>query len=141
MNISRVVVDASFFLKIFLPEDKSDEAEERWRNWIEESIEVVAPALIVFEVSSVLRNKVYRGILEKDDAKEIIDQIRHLNLTLIYNEELLDIAWEIGSTLKTSALYDCFYIALSKFLSIPLWTTDKKLYNSARRKFPFINLL
>lgn len=141
MSKSRVVVDASFFLKIFLPEDKSDEAEERWTNWIEESIEVVAPALIVFEVSSVLRNKVYRGILGKDDAKEIIDQIGHLNLTLIYNEELLDIAWEIGSTLKSSALYDCFYIALSKFLSIPLWTADKKLYNSARRKFSFINLL
>lgn len=141
MNNSQVVVDASFLLKIFLPEDKSDEAEERLKIWIEESTEVVAPTLIVFEVSSVLRNKVYREILEEDDAKEIINHLKRIELDLIYTEDLLGIAWEVGSMLKTPALYDCFYIALSKTLKIPLWTADKRLYNAAKPKFPFINLI
>ncbi len=141
MDDSRVVVDASFLLKILLPEDKSEQAEELWKGWIEDFVKVLAPTLIVFEVSSVLRNKVYRGILENGDAGELINQIKHLDLTLIYTEDLLDLAWEIGVMLKTSVFYDCFYIALSKFLSIPLWTADKKLYNSARKKIPFINVL
>lgn len=141
MNNSRVAVDASFLLKIFLPEDKSDEAEGRWKDWIKDSIEVVAPTLIVFEVSSVLRNKVYRGILKKGDAAKIINEIRHLDLVLVYTDELLDTAWEIGAILKAPTLYDCFYIALSRILEIPLWTSDKKLYNSAKRNFSFLNLL
>lgn len=136
-----MVIDASFLLKMFLPEEESDKVEKQWKRWIEDSVEVVAPTLIIFELSSVLRNKVYRGILEENDAREIINQMRHLNLMVIYTEDLLDIAWEISSILKTSTLYDCFYISLSKFLGIPLWTADKKLYNSAKKRFPLINLI
>lgn len=141
MNDSRVVVDASLLLKILLPEDKSEQAERLWKGWIKDSIEIVAPTLIIFEVSSVLKNKVYRGILENSDALKLINQIKHLDLTLIYTEDLVDLAWEISEILKAPVLYDCFYIALSKFLDIPLWTADTKLYNSAKEKFPFINVI
>jgi len=71
-------------LKLFLPEDSSDQVERQWKNWIENSVEVVAPTLIVFEASSVLRNKVFRGILDDVDATEMVDRIRHLDLSLIY---------------------------------------------------------
>jgi predicted nucleic acid-binding protein len=135
------VIDSSFLLKILLPEDKSEQAEKLWKGWIEDSIKIVAPTLIVFEVSSVLRNKIYRGILGNDDAKELVDQIKYLDLTLIYTEDLLDLAWGIGSILKVSVLYDCFYIALSKFLGSPLWTADRKLYHSAKEKFPLIHVI
>jgi len=138
---SQVVIDSSFLLKILLPEDKSEQAENLWKSWIKGSIKVVAPTLIVFEVSSVLRNKIYRGILENGDARELINQIKYLDFTLIYTEDLLDLAWEIGAILKVSMLYDCFYIALSKFLGTPLWTADRKLYNSAKEKFPFVNVI
>lgn len=139
MNNSRVAIDASFLLKLLLPEDKSNEIEGHWKKWIKNSVEVVAPTLIIFEVSSVLRNKVYRGILVEDDTRNIINQLKYFDITLIYTEDLLDMAWEIGSILNTSTLYDCFYIALAKFFDIPLWTADKKLFNSAKRNFPFIN--
>jgi predicted nucleic acid-binding protein len=45
LKTSRVAVDASFLLKLFLPEDLSGQVEDHWRNWIESSIEVVAPTL------------------------------------------------------------------------------------------------
>lgn len=141
MEKSRVVIDASFLLKIFLPEDKSEKADRIWKDWISKSVEVVAPTLVIFEVSSVLLNKVYRKVLEKDDAEEIIRQMRYLDLTLLYTDDLLDIAWEIGSLLETPVLYDCFYIALAKFLDISLWTADKKLYGLAKKRYTFVNLL
>ena len=53
----------------------------------------MAPTLIIFEASSVLRNKVYREILKDEEAKEIINQLSHLDIVLIYSEDLLDIAW------------------------------------------------
>jgi predicted nucleic acid-binding protein len=106
-----VAVDASFLLKIFLPEDKSDQAEELWKKWIADSVEVVAPTLIAFEVASVIRNKLHNQILKENEGSEIINHLKHLDLTLFYTEDLLDIAWEIGGKLKRSALYDSFYIA------------------------------
>ncbi len=138
---SQVTIDASFLLKLFLPEEKSDRAEDIWKRWIKDSIEVIAPTLIVFEVSSVLRNKVHRGIIDDKSALDILSQLKGLDIQLVYTEEILDNAWEIGNVLKSSTLYDCFYIALAKFLEAPLWTADKKLYNSAKNDLSFINLL
>jgi predicted nucleic acid-binding protein len=128
-------------LKLFLPEDSSDQVERQWRNWIENSIEVIAPTLIVFEAASVLRNKVSRGILDDVDATEMIDRIRHLDLSLIYAPELMELAWGMGTILKAPTLYDCFYLAVAKLFGAPFWTSDKKLYKAAKIEFPFINLI
>jgi predicted nucleic acid-binding protein len=136
-----VAVDASFLLKIFLPENKSDQTEELWKAWVGDHVEVVAPTLITFEVSSVVRNKVFRDMLSESEGGEIISLLKQLDISLIYTEELLDIAWEIGTILNTPNLYDCFYLALPRLLRIPLWTADKKLFRSAQKEFPFVNLL
>lgn len=141
MKYDQVAIDASFLLKIFLPEIKSDQVEGLWKRWIGDHIEIVTPTLILFEVSSVIRNKVYRNILSEKESEEIIKLLKNLDFSLIYTEELLDIAWEISTVLNTPTLYDCFYLALPKLLRIPLWTADKKLYQSAKREFPFVNLL
>ena len=141
MKYDQIAVDASFVLKIFLPENKSDQAEKLWKAWVEDHVEIMAPTLITFEVSSVIRNKVFRDMLSERDGGEIISLLKQLDISLIYTEELLDIAWEIGTILNTSNLYDCFYLALPKLLRIPLWTADKKLFQSAKKEFPFVNLL
>jgi len=141
LKYDQVAVDAGFLLKIFLPENKSDQAEELWKAWVGDNVEIVAPTLITFEVSSVIRNKVFRGMLSEREGGEIISLLKQLDISLIYTEELLDIAWEIGAILNTPNLYDCFYLALPRLLRIPLWTTDKKLFRSAQKEFPFVNLL
>ena len=89
----------------------------------------------------MLRNKIYRKILSVDDAEEIITQIKHLDITLVYTEDMLDLAWNIGLQLNLPTLYDCFYIALSKFIDIPLWTADSRLYSAAKKKYSFIHLI
>ena len=141
MKYDQVAVDASFLLKLFLPERKSDQAEALWKDWVGDHVEIVAPTLITFEVASVVRNKVFRDSLSEREGGEIITLLKQLDVSLIYTEELLDIAWDIGTLLNRPNLYDCFYLALPKLLRIPLWTADKKLYQSARKEFPFINLL
>jgi predicted nucleic acid-binding protein len=138
LKISQVAIDASFLLKLFLAEDSSDQVEHQWRSWVEDSIEVIAPTLIVFEASSVLRNKVFRGILDEVDASEMMEKIRNLELSLIYAKEFMEVAWEIGKTLKAPNLYDSYYLAVAKFFGVPFWTADEKLYKSAHKHFPFI---
>ena len=141
MKYDQVAIDASFLLKLFLPENKSDEAEMLWKAWVGDHVEIMAPTLIMFELPSVIRNKVFKGMLTEREGGEIINLLNQLDISLIYTEEFLDIAWEIGIILNTPNLYDCFYIALPKLLRIPLWTADKKLFQSAKKEFPFVNLL
>ena len=141
MKYDQIAVDASFVLKLFLPENKSDQAEKLWKAWVEDHVEIMAPALITFEISSVIRNKVFRDRLSEREGREIISLLKQIDISLVFTEELLDIAWEIGTFLNTSNLYDCFYLALPKLLKIPLWTADKKLFQSAQKEFPSINLL
>lgn len=141
METSKVAIDASFLLKLFLPEPESDLVESQWKAWIEGSVDVVAPTLLVFEAASVIRNKVHRGMLLEDEGKAIIDRLKHLDVTLVHDGELLDLAWEIGAKLRLPALYDSFYLALSRFLSIPLWTADQKLFNLARDHFSMIRVV
>ena len=124
MKTSRVAVDASFLLKLFLPEDSSEQVDEYWTNWVKSSIEVIAPTLIVFEASSVLRNKVYRGTLDEAEASQMVDKLGHLDLTLVYARELMETAWEVGKVLEAPTLYDSYYIAAAKLLEAPLWTAD-----------------
>ena len=116
MKTSRVAVDASFLLKLFLPEDLSSRVEDHWRNWIESSIEVVAPTLIVFEASSVLRNKVFRRIVNEADASDMIDKMRHLELSLVYAGELMEMAWEIGKILKLPPSMIAIMLLSQRFL-------------------------
>jgi predicted nucleic acid-binding protein len=136
-----VVVDASFLLKLFLPEEGSDQADTLWQGWIDDLSEVCAPTLVVFEVASVLRNKVSRGILDSSVAIEILHVFRSLDLKLVYTDRLLDLAWDVGTTLKVPALYDCFYVALAQLLGCPLWTADGRLYRAVRRRYHFVHLL
>jgi predicted nucleic acid-binding protein len=138
---SQILIDASFLLKLLLPEEKSEQAERLWREWIEDSLEIIAPTLVVFETSSVIRNKLYREIIDEEDADRLITQLKELDITLTYTEDILGEAWEISKILNSSTPYVCFYIALSKFLNIPMWTADGKLYNLAKKYFHKINLL
>ena len=141
MKYDQVAVDASFLLKLFLPESKSDQAEALWKDWIGDHVEIVAPTLITFEVSSVVRNKVFRDSLSEREGGEIITLLKQLEVSLIYTGELLDIAWEIGTILNRPNLYDCFYLALAQLLNVPMWTADAKLYRAARDIVPRPNLL
>lgn len=141
MKNSQVAIDASFLLKLFLPEEKSEKAEKLWKSWIEDSIEVVAPTLIIFETSSVLRNKASRKIISEDHAEKLMIQLKEMDITLLYTKDILDETWEIGKILNQSTLYDCFYIAISRYLNITMWTADKRLYNSSAKIFSNIKLL
>jgi predicted nucleic acid-binding protein len=141
LGTSRVVIDASFYLKLFLPEKASDKAHALMVSWVEKSVEVAAPTLIMFEAASVMRNKVQRNILDEEETAEIIEHMKRMDMTLLYTDDVFETAWEIGARLKSATLYDCFYLAVSELLDAPLWTADARLHQSAKHVCPNIQLL
>jgi len=67
--------------------------------------------------------------------------MKRMDMTLVYTDELLEGAWEIGQLLELPVLYDCFYLALAQLLNAPLWTADEKLYHRAQNLKIGLNLV
>ena len=138
---SQVCVDASFVIKLVLPEEGSERAEYLWREWRRKGTEIVAPPLLRYEITSVLCNAVYRGRISPEEGLKILSRLLSLPIRFIIHKDLLLEAWNIAVSLKQPAAYDACYLALSRILGCEFWTADKRLYRIAKEKFPHIRLI
>jgi len=115
-------------LKLAVPEDGSAHVERLWEEWSAQECEVVAPALLWYEVTSVLRNRAHRGALEIDEAKEALDTLLGLPVAIVSPPDLHQTAWELATVLNQPAAYDAHYLAVAQSLGCPFWTADGRLY-------------
>lgn len=127
----KVCVDASFVLKLVLPEN-SDKYVKVWEKWIEEDVEISSSYLLIFEVTSVIRNKVFRGILRDEEGEEALNIILSQNISLHHSDEITKRALKMANMFNFPNAYDCFYIATAESLNCKLWTADEKLFRKTR---------
>ena len=128
-------------MKLAVPEDGSAHVERLWEQWSAEECEVVAPALLWYEVTSVLRNRAHRGALEIDEAREALDTLLVLPVAIVSPPDLHQTAWELATVLDQPAAYDAHYLAVALTLGCPFWTADRSLYEAAMRVVPEIHLV
>jgi predicted nucleic acid-binding protein len=138
---SLVCVDASLVLKLVLGEDDSPRAIGLWRHWIDESVTVAAPPLLAYEVTSVLRTKVYRGLLAPETGDEAFREIHAQGIHYVVPENLHIRAWELAKRLHRPAAYDAHYLALAKILGCEFWTADARLAIAVKEKLPWVRHL
>ncbi len=124
-----VVLDASVLAKAVVAEHDSDHALKLLEAHSEGKIELVAPALILYEVGNVLWR-------HKMDAKTLCTYLTHL---LSLGIELLDLhreqkilvdACELSKT-RGITFYDASYLAVAKARNIKLVTVDEELKKKA----------
>jgi predicted nucleic acid-binding protein len=138
---SLVCVDASLVLKLVLGEDDSPWAIALWRGWIDDSVTVAAPPLLAYEVTSVLRTKVYRGLLAPETGDEAFREIHAQGIHYLVPENLHTRAWELAKWLHRPAAYDAHYLALAKILGCEFWTADARLAIAVKEKLPWVRHL
>ncbi len=141
MTDSQVCVDSNLVLKLAVPEEDSKRAQERWEHWARQGTEVVAPPLLWYEVTSVLRNRAHRGRLTLDESSEALEALLSLNVSIISPPHLHRTAWELATQLDQPTAYDAHYLALARELDCPFWTADHRLYEAARGTLAGVNLL
>ena len=141
MTASRVCVDSSLVLKLAVPEKDSERAQEKWEHWAEQGTPVVAPPLLWYEVTSVLRNRAHRGRLTLDESSEALEALLSLNVSIISPPDLHRTAWKLATQLDQPTAYDAHYLALAQELDCPFWTADHRLYEAARGTLAGVNLL
>ncbi len=128
--MASVCVDANVVLAILTPEDFSAAATSLWDEWYSSGTEVVAPALLIPEVTSTLRKAVHFGRLEVVLGDRVFEAFCQMEIRLVVGEELTRIAWELARRFNRPVAYDAFYVATAQLEGCELWTADRRLVNS-----------
>jgi len=132
-SVDRVCIDASLALKWVLPEIYTDIAQELLRDWVTKGLNLIAPTLFIFEITSALRNKVQRKIISTEEGFSALNQIKLANIELMFFPNLVERSLELSEELELTTAYDAFYLALAEDEKCGFWTADKNLVNTLSR--------
>jgi predicted nucleic acid-binding protein len=136
---SAVCVDASLAIKWIFPEDLSDVADELQGFWLRDEITLVAPQLFPAEVTSIVRERAFRGELARAQAAAALERALRWPMSLAAPDPTLQrTALEFASRFNHPKAYDAQYLALAYLLDCELWTGDKRLVNSLQGALPWV---
>lgn len=131
-----VVIDASVLLKLLLPEEQSDAVRRLWGKWVEEDTQITAPFLLAYEVTSVLRNKVFRGELPPEAGEAAFVAFRTQEISLLHPEGIEEKTWALAGEWNLPTSYDVAYLALAELMDYEFWTADRRFATTLRKKVP-----
>ena len=119
-----IVVDTNVITYFYINSELSDFAEKLFQkepNWI-------VPILWRSEFRNVLAFYIKRDVISLNDGIQIFELAESLfneNEYEVNSAQVLNLAHESGCS-----AYDCEFVSLSKNLSVPLVTMDKKVLKS-----------
>ena len=116
----RFVVDASAVLHL-VAEDVQ----------VSDEHELLAPTLLRSQTLSVLHERVQRGEIPADVAREHLARVARMKIRLLGDAVLRRRAWEIADELGLASTYDTEYLALTQLQADAFVTLDAKLARSA----------
>jgi predicted nucleic acid-binding protein len=124
-----------------MPESLSPLALAYWQAWVERDEEIVAPALLRYEVNSALYRKAFRGLVSFDDSLQAIQQFTRLDINYLDPPSLPRRAAELANLFKRPNTYDAHYLALAEYTNCLFWSADERLINAVRQEFTSIRWL
>lgn len=124
------VVDSSVVIKLFVPEDLADAAEELLLP-SEESFRFFVPDLLYAECTNILWKYVRRLGYSPERAYENLTRLKLLDLSPVSTANIfldsLAFALNYGIT-----AYDASYVTLARQKEVPFVTADRKLIGKLR---------
>ena len=138
-----VVVDASVALKWVLQETDSDRATMLLDTWINESKQIIAPALFTYEVTNIIYRQIGKGQLTFDEAALGLRKLFSIGVSLVFSDsqEISLQAVRIAHQFHLPASYDAHYLALAEHEGCEYWTDDTRLWNSVKRTLHWVRWL
>lgn len=98
---------------------------------ISEGVRLVAPTLIRSQLLSMLHARVRAGEISEADAKQALAYARGLQMRLLGDRVLQDVAWQMATELDLGETFDGEYIALTRLQADALITVDSDLSRAA----------
>jgi predicted nucleic acid-binding protein len=123
------VIDASVAVKWFSEEEGTQSALKLRREHIDGLKTLVAPDLLIYEVSNALR---YKPGFNQERVGRAVADLMDIQVDLIApSRELVELGSELAYRYDVT-LYDSCYLALSDLMGIMTYTSDKRFYEKAR---------
>lgn len=141
MNGSLICVDANVVLWSLVPSPLSDKAEELLEEASAGQMTLIAPALLAFEVASVLRRLVYLRALTSEEGEEAFTTFLRIPIRLSQRKGIIPLAWQLAKQLNRPRVYYASYLAVAQMYECVLWTADEKLYNAVETKLSWVKWL
>jgi predicted nucleic acid-binding protein len=110
-----------------------------WEKWHREGHSIVAPTLLFYEVSSVLRQYVARGELRLDEALKGLQAAVELDIAVYGDRGLNERALQMAEHLSLPTLHDAYYLALAETLDAEFWTVDAQLADLVASALPWVH--
>lgn len=123
--MSRVVLDASVLIKLYLNEDGSRRAV----NAVKKAEALLAPDLLWSEVGNILWKYVRRDELEADAAELVLQDMLQMPILVTPSADLVPQAVAIAIEYDRT-VYDSLYIALAVTANAVMLTADRRLVNA-----------
>lgn len=129
-------LDANIFLAALNAKENEHSTSLDLLKLIEsEGITLFEPALVVFEVVSVLHRKVMLEEMEVEDFEKLADTFLQLPLLLQWQPVILKLAAQMAKNLSLQNTYDCTYLAVASLRQIPLITFDEELIRKGKKNY------
>lgn len=127
-----VVIDASLAAMWSVPEVYSDQALTLANQWAEENTRLIAPCLMLTEVTNAFYKRVVRREMDLATGIEALHVVLEFGIEIREEPGLHSRAMELSHQLKRPTTYDCHYLALAEIHNCELWTGDERFYNSVK---------
>jgi predicted nucleic acid-binding protein len=131
-----VVIDASLATMWAVPEPYSEQALTRADQWAEMGIRLLAPCLLVAEVTNALYKRILRGEMDLCTAQAAFEVILGFAIELREEPGLSNTAMALAQRFSRPTTYDCHYLALAEHYQCELWTGDRRFHNAVRQSLP-----
>lgn len=132
--MKQAVADASFCGAWILADESSGKAEYLLSLIVQGKVELVVPSLWHYEMNNLLRSAHKRRRLSEADAREALETLNQVPLTIEdlpegpAKKRILHLALQFDLS-----SYDAAYLELADRHKIPLHTADTKLNAAARQ--------
>lgn len=118
--MTAVVCDASALVALLL--DSGPDGQ--WAAGALAGSTLLAPHLVLFEASNIIRRQETAGRISADQATQAHADLLDLNIELWPYQGLADRVWELRANLSS---YDASYVAVAEAADAPLITLDRRI--------------
>jgi predicted nucleic acid-binding protein len=98
--------------------------------------ELIAPALLASEVTSILCELTHRGEVPHDQARIALGRLSGLPIRYERPDDLATRAWDLARSLGWAKSYDAEYVALALIHGASLFTIDERMRRGAGHVVP-----
>ncbi len=135
-----LVIDSSVVAKWFFAESLTEQALIIREDWVAQKIDLIAPEILISEVSNIVWKKQKTGLISQQEGSAIVANLLALQLPTVSIEPILPFAHSLATTFDLT-VYDSVYLALSQSMGTKFITADLRLYNALASKLSHIEYL